>query len=227
MSGAVHAAPAGLRGFDCNTKVTPAIAAAYYGLGFRFCVRYVPRTEPGNPYDLDASEAQVIMMAGLGLMAVQHVKPENWVPTPALGSAYGAVAARRAAACGLPNGTSVWCDLEGVAVGTPAEQVIGYCNSWYDQVAAFRYKPGLYVGWHCGLTGMQLYRALKFQSYWAAYNLNAENYPLVRGVQMQQGAAKPGDRPAQHAVEIDTDVTRTDALGGQAMVWGPECWPLL
>src|SRR5437879_11294103 len=67
-------------------------------------------------------------------------------------------------------------------LGTPAAQVIDYCNRWHAAVAGAGYVPGLYVGFHCGLDATQLYRALRFSHYWCAYNLNADEMPIVRGL---------------------------------------------
>jgi len=158
-------------------------------------------------------------------MVVQHVESEDsWTPTPDKGDANGSVAAEESTAIGIPAGVTVWCDLEGVAVGTPADDVIDYCNRWHSAVAAAGFVPGLYVGFHCGLNPDQLYRSLRFTHYWSSYNLNSDEMPAVRGVQMRQGAARPLDRVPGFKFEFDTDVITGDRLGGFPTLVGPDEW---
>ncbi len=224
LPGHVFTGVRGVRGFDANVRVTPQIAAAFSEHGYRFCVRYV-RREAFHEQDLNAAEARVILDAGLAFMAVQHVKSEDsWTPTIASGEANGAVAAKEATAIGIPSGTTVWCDLEGVDTATPAADVAAYCNAWHERVAAAGFVPGLYVGWHSGLTPQQLYRSLRFTHYWAAYNLNSDEYPATRGVQMRQSAARPLDRVPGFSFEFQTDTILGDKLGGLPTLVGPESW---
>lgn len=206
--------PDGSRGLDCNRPITAEQAQAFKANGMTFAIRYVTRTQT-HGYDLSAPELDTILNAGLGLMAVQHIAPEGWSPTAELGTQYGTTAAADCGLLALPDGMSLWCDLEGVAVGTDHEAVIAYCNAWYDAVAAHGYKPGLYVGWHCGLTADELYHRLKFSAYWSSYNLDGDNFPAVRGVQMRQHVAKPEDLiPGFTNQNMDTDTINADAKGG-------------
>lgn len=204
----------GWRGFDANTVLTPSAATAFRQASYQFAVRYLRRSAY-HDYDLSTREAVDILGAGLGLMAVQHVESaESWVPSPEKGDTYGSVAAQEAAKIGLPHGTMIWCDLEGVTPGTPSPDVAEYCNAWHARVAGAGYLPGLYVGWHAGLTAEQLYRELRFTHYWSAYNLNRDKLPAVRGVQMRQLVAKPTDKVRGHAFAFDVNVVQPDALGG-------------
>ncbi len=206
--------PDGARGFDCNRRLSGADCADFRALGYTFAVRYVVRTTT-HSYDLSVSERDVILGSGLALMVVQHVAPEGWHPTAALGTQYGQTAASECGLLGLPDGMTLWCDLEGVAPGTPAAEVIGYGNAWYDAVGALGFVPGLYVGWHAGLGPHDLYHALRFAAYWSAYNLDADAVPAVRGVQMQQSVATAADVPVGWAPNtIDVDMITADALGG-------------
>ncbi len=208
--------PDGSRGVDVNQPLTDATAKALVDHGYTFAIRYVTRTQT-HGYDLSAPEIDTILNAGLGLQVVQHVAPEGWSPTAELGTQYGTTAAADCGLLALPDGMSLWCDLEGVAVGTDPEAVIGYCNAWYDAVAAHGYKPGLYVGWHCGLTADELYHRLKFSAYWSAFNIPYA--PVVRGFQMYQHAAKTSDLiPGFTNQDMDADVIQSDALGGTPSV---------
>ena len=227
LPGQVISAPDGVRGFDTTSTVTARGAAAFHKKGFRFCVRYVRRDKP-HASALSAAEARALLNAGLGLMAVQYVESDSsWHPTAAKGSRNGGIAAAEAEKLGLPWGVTVWCDLEGVARGTPSQRVIDYCNRWHSAVASAGYVPGIYVGWHAGLTRLQLYKALRFTHYWGAYNLNADQYPAVRGLQMKQSVRKPGDLPQGVSLAFQTDRVSADALGGRPTLLALDGWPEL
>jgi hypothetical protein len=212
--------PSGTKGFDANTHLSAAVAALFVDAGYRFAVRYVRRDTP-HSYDLSAGELIDLLRAGLGIMVVQHVAPPGWHPTGPLGHAYGAIAAAEARSVGVPRGVTVWCDLEGVGPGVPAAEVILYCNLWHEAVLAAGYAPGLYVGDSCGLSAEQLYRRLRFTRYWGAYNLNADQVPAVRGLQMQQRASGVPDRVAGVPFEFDVNVIAPDALGGSPVLLLP------
>jgi hypothetical protein len=202
------------RGFDCNQHVTRAIADAAVAKGYQFCVRYVRRAT-AHDYDLNKTEVADILASGLGLMLVQHYSGEGWRPSAALGSQYGYVAALEAAAL-VPRGTMIWCDLEGVARGVPADVIVAYLKNWYNAVAAAGFVPGLYVGYGCGLTNEELYLRLPFTHYWRAYN--GDNAPIVRGFQMLQHVASAEDRIPGLDVEFDVDTIHVDHKGGTPIV---------
>jgi hypothetical protein len=146
-------------------------------------------------------------------MLVQHVHPDSettgWSPTAALGKQYGAFAAQSAVDVGVRAGTTLWSDLEGVKPGTDHRDVIAFCNYWLDQVGHAGYTPGLYVGFACGLTAIELHSRLRFSHYWGAYNLNADQVPAVRGIEMKQGLQKTLD-----GIQYDPDTVQRDLLGG-------------
>ena len=206
--------PNGSRGLDANRALSASDAAAFAAKGFTFVVRYVRRSQ-AHSYDLTATETAAILGAGLGLMVVQHVAPEGWTPCGDDGALYGNTAAREALAAGYRSGTTLWCDLEGVAASTPPGDVIDFCNEWYEAAKAMGFVPGLYVGDCCGLTAGLLYHALKFSLFWSAYNLNHDQYPAVRGVAMKQAAAAREDFLSGFTNQnMDVDVISADALGG-------------
>lgn len=202
----------GSQGFDANAVVSPEIARAFKDMGYLFCVRYVPRVTR-HDFDISRDELQGILEEGLGLMLVQHVAAPGWTPTKALGTQYGETAAQEANCVAYPVNATLWCDLEGVNDNASPSETIDYCNSWYDAVKPWG-EPGLYVGDSCGLTATELYRKLKFSRYWSAYNLNRENYPAVRGVQMRQKPYPPRERRILDCpFEYDEDVIQSDAKG--------------
>lgn len=220
LNGIPTVAPDGTRAFDCNQVLTAAQAKAFHDAGYRAALRYVPRVTPRD-YDLTRAEAEVILAAGLALGVVQHVAPENWKPTGELGQQYGAVAAEQCELIGLPMGVNVWCDLEGVKVGTPDVDILAFLHEWWTAVAAKGYLPGLYVGWHAGLSAQQLYHDTKFQYFWAAYNLNADDVPAVRGICMRQR-----EQQTMVGVTFDPDIIVADSLNNQATFLAPsDRWP--
>lgn len=228
----VQTIPAKARGFDCNRPLTAVEAQKMFDHGYRFAVRYVPRVN-GKPHDLSRDEIDHLFAAGLAVMPVQHVESESsWIPSAEKGEEYGKGAADYCRLIGIRSKTCVWLDLEGVSIDflpTPAERkaaIIAYCNEWFGKVAAAGFTPGIYVGWHAGLNGEELYARLKFSHYWSAFNLNADQMPAKRGVQMRQGAAKSGDVPTGLELSIDTDVVTGDQLGGFPIAFCPDEWAL-
>lgn len=209
--------PSGTRGIDCNFAINSALATNIYAAGFRFVQRYVGRTQQ-KPQDASVAELNRLLSAGLSVGLVQHVKSaDSWDPEGAeLGALYGRNAALLARASGYAPGASLWCDLEGVAVDIPASTVIAYVNAWTDAAREGGYDPGVYVGWHAGLNAHDLYWRLKARRFWGAFNLNKDQYPAVRGVQMQQKAATARDRIVgiDWLSAIDVNIVQRDALGG-------------
>ncbi|MGD0735845.1 MAG: glycoside hydrolase domain-containing protein [Terracidiphilus sp.] len=211
LPGNIQAAPNGALGFDADTPISSAVAQQFVIQGYGFCVRYLSLGQGQGYGDLSAAEAGAILGSGLGLMAVQHVREPGWLPTAALGQADGTNTAYNAGEVGFPAGVNIWCDLEGVNAVSGSPDVIGYCNAWFDAVAAAGFVPGLYVGANCILDGQQIYD-LKFQHYWKSLS-RVPDLP-ARGYQMvQTGVAAP-----VNGIGIDQDVTQTDLEGGQA-VW--------
>jgi hypothetical protein len=227
LSGHVFTAPDGVRGFDTAEIVSASAVTAFRQRGYRFCVRYVRRDKP-HASALSVKEARYLLSAGIGLMLVQYVESESaWIPSAAKGTTNGGVAASEAAKLGVPWGVTVWCDLEGVAPGTPAQKVIDYCNRWHAAVSNAGYVPGLYVGYHAGLSPTQLYRSLRFTHYWGAYNLNTDRYPAVRGLQMKQSQRQRADSVPNSGNDFQVDKISADALGGRPTLVALDGWPEL
>jgi hypothetical protein len=227
LPGHVFTAPPGAHGFDTSETVTARDAALMHAAGYRFAVRYVRRGKR-HPSTLTAAESKTLLNAGLGVMLVQYVESESaWTPSGAKGKRNGTIAASEADALGFPWGITIWCDVEGIGAGTPSKSIIDYCNQWHQAVSAAGYVPGIYVGYHARLNPGQLYRSLRFTHYWAAYNLNADQYPIVRGVQMKQAQASADAIPSGVGISFQSDRVITDALGGRPTLLALEGWPEL
>ncbi len=157
-------------GFDADTQLTAAMAAALREAGMTFAVRYLS-IEAQSSGDLSTDEVGIILNAGLALMPVQHVRFANWMPSAALGTEDGKNAVANAMACDLPAGVTLWCDSEGQAGGASA--TIAHVNAWAAVVKAAGYDPGLYVGAGTPLDGQQLY-ALDVDRYWKSFSQVSE-----------------------------------------------------
>ena len=144
--------PSGWRGADSmpfSTGGTAAQAKALRGAGMDFIVLYLGV----------AGKAQVDACAAAGL-AVFGVTVAN--------SYDGEAAVERAEAMGLPPGTSLFLDLEGMAAyRTPPADLIAQINGWADLVKAGGYLPGLYVASPQPLTTDELWH-LHVERYWRA-----------------------------------------------------------
>ncbi|CAL2084912.1 DUF1906 domain-containing protein [Tenacibaculum sp. 190524A02b] len=212
LPGKVTKAPAGLRGFDSDTIISKDTAVKFKEDGYSFCFRYLSRGKGQHDGDLSFQEANDILNSGLALSAVQHVSNPGWVPTGSLGTTYGENAAYNATSIGLPKGMNIWCDLEGIATGTTSDDVIAYCNAWYDAVYKAKYIPGIYVGANAVLDSQQLYWDLKFQHFWKSMS----NVPNVanRGYQMIQ-SYQPN---LINGIGIDEDTTQDDDKG-DSVLW--------
>ena len=210
LPGSIMKAPGGLKGFDVNSILSSSQAQSFKNAGYSFCIRYLPRAANLIQGNLTNGEAQVILNAGLALMAVQHVALPGWKPSTNLGTIYGNYAATYASqVVQLPQGLNIWCDLEGIAPETDAKDVIAYCQAWYYAVHIAGYVPGIYVGYDPILSADQLYDDLSFQHYWRAYN---GPQVATRGFQLLQQTEKTLD-----GVTFDPDVTQDDNMGDSAL----------
>jgi len=159
--------------------------------------------------DLTEQEATDILNSGLALMPVQHARKHGWSPNQTLGQKDGQEASANAETVGFPDRVSLWCDLEGVNRSAQAQDVIDYCEAWYEAVSAAGYIPGLYVGAEGLLNGRQLYD-LSFQHYWRSQS-QVPDIPH-RGYQVIQF----GPSLQINGVWIDLDVALNDNQGGTA-----------
>jgi len=202
----VKPVPRGTLGFDTATKLTPALAAKFRGIGYRFVLRPLSIGIGADPGDLDATEVRDITTAGLGLMWYQHVRYPGWSPTGAMGRMDATNAVAHAQAAGIPAGISGWCDLEGVSESAGARDIMDYLRAWHDVVAHAGYVPGLYVGANSGLDAAQLGQA-PFNRCWES----CSRVPDVagRGYVMHQVRCDFG----VFGVQIDRDETQANRQG--------------
>src|SRR5258708_28608580 len=118
LPGRVVAAPPGVHGFDANSVLDRRICELAKARGFEFCIRYVSRQDVQPVGDLSGAEANVILGAGLALMPVQHVAPENWSPSQALGTRNAKNAAQHLQQIAFPEGINLSIRLERAQTST-------------------------------------------------------------------------------------------------------------
>ncbi len=223
LKGTVQKAPPGVLGVDTASRLSFDTAKTLRHLEYHFCARYLSLSTPQSSRDLSAQEAADILRAGLALIPVQHVLQAGWSPNGALGTAHGRAALQNARQLGIPAGVNVWCDLEGIKQGTSDQDIIDYCNAWYDAVRSggAGYEPGLYVGFDAFLDSTQLHEKLQFTHYWSAPNAT----PVARrGYQLIQ--LLPLDRKLDGVdVNVDVDVTQQDQQGDSVLWLAPATAP--
>ncbi|NES00670.1 MAG: DUF1906 domain-containing protein [Symploca sp. SIO1B1] len=206
-----------LQGFDTADNVSLETAKKFYQDNYRFCLRYIPNSTypPGN--DLTEEEAKDILLGGLALMVVQHVRGTHWIANGALGQQDGEKAATWCQnQVKLPPKVSVWCDLETMENAKDHALVIDYCREWYHAVYNAGYTPGLYVGAGVKLSSEQLYD-LPFQNYWKSVS----SVPAVyeRGYQMVQNNSPHSANGFQKfGINIDENKTYIDNLLGRSQM---------
>jgi hypothetical protein len=202
----VETAYLGALGCDSDTKLGAQQAARLKSLGLRFVVRYLSLGANESGGDLDKPEVADILDAGLGLMAVQHVRLPGWTPSAALGIEDGSHAAHNAVSAGLPAGVTLWVDLEGIN-GTVGDTV-AYANAWNDAVKGAGYDTGVYVGGGVPLDEMQLFALLHTHRYWRSFsqvpNVGKRGYCMI---QLYPTTNLGG-------VSVDLDIIQKDYLGG-------------
>jgi hypothetical protein len=74
---------------------------------------------------------------------------------------------------------------------------------------------------------VQLYQKLRFTHYWGAYNLNADQFPAVRGLQMKQSQRRAEDTIPGVQLDFQVDRIGADRLGGRPTLLAMEGWPEL
>jgi len=180
-----------MKGIDCNVKLIPETAKIVKDKGYEFVIRYVGRLKQASN-DIDKKEVETILNAGLKIGVVQHCPPKPGIlPSKELGITYGQNAAKFAEEAGYKKGCIVYLDLEDVNTDyrNRKQDIIGFCNCWYDEVLKAGYVPGVYVGFNVWLTGAELYGKLKFQHYWKSLS-KVPDIP-ERGFEMIQTAGNP------------------------------------
>lgn len=204
-------------GFDCDSKISEEAAVGLFQAGFQSATRYVPLPGNSGAGDIDASEATLILNAGIDLRLIQHVRTPGWIPNVTLGTLDARAAVMAAQAAGYQPGATLWCDVEGVSGAAAASTLVGYLTSWASATLAAGYKAGLYVGAGVPLTSMQLFKLYGFDQYWRGANVKLD--VATRGYAVTQLWTPV----TMFGVELDVDITAPDMLGG--LPFEMSSWP--
>lgn len=143
--------------------------------------------------------------AGIAFMPVTYgMAPEHYS---------GGTSAAQCQALGLPEGASVWLDLEGMAAfHTYPATLIREANDWAAVVEASGFMPCLYVGVPQPLTGEELY-SLKHVRYWHGQGDIRDRYN--RPVSLECGWTMRQRWPSvvRGGVAVDDNAIGPDLLG--------------
>jgi hypothetical protein len=178
-------------GVDTVVPLTP-YAPALKSAGMSFAIRYLG--------SVSGEEVHAILAAGLAFMPVTYAKAY---------SGMGAINQLRMLS--LPEGCTVWLDLEGETDAAP--DIIAKINAWAGQIQAGGYEAGLYVGAGCVLTSEELY-GLKVTRYWDSCSREIDRNGRSAApkcdycmVQLRPFNTNIG------GVVVDVDVVQRDVLG--------------
>lgn len=178
-------------GVDTVVPLAP-YAAALKSAGMSFAVRYLG--------SVSGEEVRTILAAGLAFMPVTYAKAY---------SGMGAINQLRMLS--LPEGCTVWLDLEGETSAPP--DIIAKVNAWAGQIQAGGYEAGLYVGAGCVLTSEELY-GLKVTRYWDSCSVELDRYGRRAAPKCDFCCVQL--RPYNTTVAgvvVDVDVIQRDASG--------------
>lgn len=186
--------------FGIDTVMPLDVAACRFLVreGFHFVVRYLGKLTP--------EELRTVLCSGLALMPVTTSRKPGWTPSGELGERDGDNALLYLQALQIPEGVTVWLDLEGSA--GPARATIDWVNAWSLVVLSAGYQPGLYVGANAGLDSEQLWQLPYVTRYWRSCSKVPE--PANRGWCIQQ--LKPWNQKLGPLV-VDIDVIEHDYRG--------------
>lgn len=198
----MKAATATIPAFGVDTVQVLDTAACRYLVreGFHFVVRYLG--------GMTREELERIVCSGLGVMPVTYSRGAGWTPTGELGEQDGDKAVGQLHTLGMPEGVTVWLDLEGCA--GPADKAAAWVNAWSLVVKSAGYQPGLYVGAQPGgLDSEALWRLPYTTRYWRSCSRVPE--PATRGFCMAQ--LRPPNITLG-PLKVDVDVVEADFRGG-------------
>lgn len=154
----------------------------------------------------------VVLAAGLAFIPVTFAGEYNDGPNDEVG---------QLRALGIPEGTSVFLDLEGLkAFREDPAGLIAKINAWADGIAAAGYVPCLYVGVPQPLTSAELY-ALRVRGYWRGQGsirdrANALAEPTGCGWMMIQ--MFPSKNYGEPATWVDMNMIGAD-YKGRVPIW--------
>ena len=180
----------------------PAVARALADEGVGCLVGYLGAMTPAR--------LEALLGAGLAFM------PVTYGMAPAHYSGPTSVAQCRA--LGLPEGCSVWLDLEGLAAfHTFPATLIQEANDWAASVADAGFMPCLYVGVPQPLTSEELY-ALRHVRYWHGQGEVRDRYNRFANPECGWTMRQKYPSIVRGGIKVDDNAIGPDLLG-RLPVW--------
>ncbi len=165
FSGGAENAIQAMSGFSYDKRLSAMQAGQFYTYGYRFCLRGFYTDHNKIQKNLNHEEVVNVLNSGMAIMPVQHINKLDWKPSAELARVHGEQVAKDAKALGMPAGLNLWCNITGLAGDVSIQDVIIYCNHWYDAVMEQGYVPALFVNPCLPLSGNQLFRYLNFKHF--------------------------------------------------------------
>ena len=197
-------------GVDVNTPVTEAMLAALAatevnGRKVEGIGRYVALHTPEALTDLSIVELLRITSNRMGVWIVQHCHYPNWTASAQLGADMGGAAVLNAQQIGVPPGSTLFFDAEGVA--NPGPAMVQCLQAWAMEVVK-HFGPGEYCGYDNGETPEQHYSSQpNVHLYWKApgpWSVATRGFAMAQGETITIGGQ-----------EYDPDDIGQDLLGGR------------
>ena|SRR5579871_544044 len=198
--------PPGSLGIDTSAKLNAERCKAIAAAGVKFVIRTLPLPNNRPTFDLDAAETDIILGAGLGLLAYQHPLMPGWTASTEKGVEKGQHAVACAQAALLLPGTSIVYDAEETASGI--DDACAEMTAFYANVKGGGYHCPVYQGAGMPLSGEDWYRRVPFEAYWKS--LSNVPAPSVRSWCCFQ--AYPQQQLA--GINVDFNMAQNDYLGG-------------
>lgn len=211
MTPVVVPAPVGLA-VDTSAKLrNPSILDALAARGYTGVIRYVPLPGVDGSGDIDPTELEMILSHPTRFWScfVQHPRFPGWKPKECNAEADAMWAAAHAHSAGYGDGVTGYVDLEGMALGTAADEAFAYATLWLSTIADQGFTPGAYWGYRQpipperrGLVGAK--------THWS----DAGRREVVgRGCAMHQG-----QQFSMMGMPFDPDEVAADAMGETPLV---------
>jgi hypothetical protein len=152
-----------------------------------------------------ASSVNVVLSAGLAFMPV--TRANHWD---------GPTSVTQLAALGLPQGCTVWLDVEGVQ-NPDVPTLIANINAWAKAVSGAGYMAGVYVGAGALLTSQELYE-LTVTRYWKSQSRVQDRYGNLAEPQCGWCMLQTFPSTIVATINVDVDIVQQDYLG-RVPVW--------
>ena len=186
---------------DTDTKIrSRETAVAIRQAGFVGVGRYLPLPNNNAAEDVDAAELELICGVGLFAWLIQHPRFPGWRPADHSGAADALAAVQRARMAGYPQRCHAFLDIEGVD-GTSEETRV-WATSWLATVRVSGFGGGVYQGYQCPMTPVELYYLHNANSYgsdWGNRDVaqrgiawkQTEHDVVVAGLKVDKGIIRP------------------------------------